>query len=149
MNIRFIKSSEKKEIIDKLKKQFGIEKLNYLLIETGKERMRAFSGSLSKDEIMELSEIANIEIIGLYILRQEHDLRLSFDATQLLAKQITKNIVNISEEQYKEWIRGFDILEKAPSETVVISYNGDYIGCGKSAGDKIANHVPKERRLKK
>lgn len=149
MNVRFLKSNEKKEIVQKLNDQFGIEDLPYLLFETGKEKIRAFSGSLSKDEIMELSQSTNIEIIGIYLARQEHDLRLSFDATQLLAEKIKKNIINIDEEQMKLWIRGHDLQFAVPSGTVAINYNGDFLGCGKSNSEKIINHVPKERRIRK
>ena len=149
MNIHFIKSSGKKEIVAKLEEQFGITNLPYLLIESGKEKIRAFSGSLSKDEIAKLTEIVNIESIGLYVIKQEHDLRLSFDATQILKEQITKNIIDISKEQYEQWINGQDLQIQAQKETLIIQYKDDLLGCGKSTGDKITNHVPKERRLKK
>jgi NOL1/NOP2/fmu family ribosome biogenesis protein len=149
MNLRFIKSSEKKDILAQLQKQFGISELRFLLLESGKEKIRGFSGSLSKDEIFELGKIANIENIGIYLLRKEDTLRLSFDATQLLASQISKNIIDISEEQAREWLRGHDLNIQAAHGTIVIRYGTDFLGCGKSTGLRIANHVPKERRLKK
>ncbi|MBX4212227.1 hypothetical protein KW787_02095 [Candidatus Pacearchaeota archaeon] len=100
MNVNFIKSPEKKKIIEQLNEEFGISELNYLLIETGKEKIRGFSGTMSKDEIMELAKMARIEIIGLYMIKKElnNELRLSFDATQILKKQINKNIVKINDE---------------------------------------------------
>lgn len=148
MNIHFIKSNEKRQIVEQLNKQFGIEDLPYLLIESGKERIRAFSGSLSKEEIKEISRIANIEVLGLYMIRKEHDLRLSFDSTQLLQKQVKKNIAEINKEEYELWIRGYDLEIEKPKGTYVIRFNGDFIGCAKSDGKKLINHVPKERRLK-
>lgn len=144
----FIKSSQKKEILAELQNQFGIQELPYLLVQAGKEKIRAFSGHLSKDEIINISRILNIEFIGIYLLKKEHDYRLSFDASQILAKQLTKNIVDINEEQYQLWIRGYDLEIKAPKGTILIRFNGDFLGCGKSSGDKIYNYVPKERRLK-
>lgn len=149
MNIRFIKTPEKRRIIEQLKEQFGIEELPYLLIEAGKERIRAYSGSLSKDEMLKLGQIARIELIGSYIIRKEHDLRLSFDALHLLKDQVKKNIVEINDDEYFSWIRGYDLEKQAPHGTVCIKYKGDFIGCGKSTGEKIINHVPKERRLRK
>lgn len=149
MNINFIRSNEKRKIVDNINEQFGISEINELLLETGKEKIRAFSGHLSKEEILELSKLTNIEFIGLYILRQEHDLRLSFDATQLYQENITKNIIEINEDQFKLWIRGNDLPIKVQKGTVIINYDGDFIGCGKSNGEVIFNHVPKERRLRK
>jgi NOL1/NOP2/fmu family ribosome biogenesis protein len=148
MTLRFIRSSEKNRIVDDLNKQFGITKLPYLLLEAGKEKIRAFSGSLSKEEIIKLSKLSNIEIIGIYLLKKESDYRLSFDATHLLKEQIKKNIVEISDFEYQRWIRGHDLEKESPKNTVVISYKGDFVGCGKSNEKIIFNYVPKDRRLK-
>ena len=149
MKVRFIRSSEKKRIESALKEQFGISKLPYLLLETGKEKIRAFSGALSKEELLDLAQLVNIEIIGLYIVRKEHDIRLSFDATQLLNKQLKKNIVDITDEQLALWIRGHDLETAGPRGTVIIRHGSDFFGCGKSTGERIINHVPKERRIRK
>ncbi len=149
MNIRFIKSNEKRKILESLNDQFGISELPYLLISTGNERIRAFSGSLSKEEIEELGKIARVELIGTYFLKEEGLYRLSFDSPLLIKDEIKKNIVEINDEQFHDWIRGFDIQIEAPQGVVVIRYNGDFIGCGKSNGKTIYNYVPKDRRLKK
>ncbi|MEK6889489.1 MAG: hypothetical protein AABW80_05275 [Nanoarchaeota archaeon] len=148
MNIHFIKSGEKREIIAQLNKQFGIEDLPYLLIESGKEKIRAFSGTMSKEEILELNKMANIEAVGIYLIKKEHDLRLSFDATQILKDQIKKKVVEISKEQYELWIRGYDLPIATENGAVVIKFQDSFIGCGRSNGERIINHVPKERRLK-
>ena len=149
MTIQFVKSSEKKKIIQQLQEQFGIEDLSYLLVQTGQDKIRAFSGSLSKDEIQKLGEITNIEVIGLYVIKKEHDLRLSFDATHILKNQINKNIIKIDDEQFKAWIRGHDLDIKEPQGTYIIQYKEDFIGCGRSNGEVLFNYVPKERRIRK
>jgi len=151
MNVHFIKSSEKKKIVEQLNSQFGIEQLNYLLIETGKEKIRAFSGTLSKEEILELAKIANIEIIGLYSINKEHenDLRLTLDALHLLKDQISKNIIEINSDQFHKWIRGHDLDITTQKGAVIIKYMNDFVGCGKSNSEKIFNYVPKDRRLRK
>jgi len=151
MNVHFIKSSEKKKIVEQLNKQFGIENLNYMLIETGKEKIRAFSGSLSKEEIFELAKIANIEIIGLYSVNKERadDLRITLDALHLLKDQITNNIIEINSDQFHKWIRGHDLDIATQKGAVIIKYQSDFVGCGKSNGEKIFNYLPKDRRLRK
>lgn len=149
MNIHFIKSNEKKDILKELDKQFGIKELNYLLIRTGKDRIRAFSGTLSKEEIQELNQSVRIEGIGIYMLRQEHDFRIGFDGTQLLKEQITKNVIELTEEQYNSWIRGNDLHLKLERGTYVLKYKGIYVGCGKSNTEILFNHVPKDRRIRK
>jgi len=149
MKVRFIRSSEKKRIESALKEQFGISKLPYLLLETGKEKIRGFSGHLSKEEIAVLARIANIEILGLYILRHEHDFRLTLDATIALKEQISKNILEITDEQLQLWLRGLDLEIKCGQGTYIIKQDSYFIGCGKSNGEKIFNYVPKDRRIKR
>lgn len=150
MEHKFIKTPEKRRIIAELQEMFGISEIPYLLIESGKEKIRAFSGTISKDELLDIAKLTRIEGVGLYFLKVEHDeLRLSFDATQVLANQITKSIIDINDEQIELWIRGYDLPLQAPKGVVVIRYNGDFLGCGKSNGEKIFNYVPKERRIKK
>lgn len=151
MIIRFIRSNEKKQIMEMLNKEFGIQELPFLLIESGKEKIRAFSGNLSKEEIQQIGEIANIELIGTYLIRREkeNDIRLSFDAPMILKDQISKNIVEINDEQFQKWIHGLDLEMPCPNGSTIIKYKGDLIGCGKSNGTKIFNYVPKDRRLRK
>lgn len=150
MNIHFIKSSEKKKITAELEIQFGIKKIHYLLIETGKDKIRGFSGHLSKEEIKSLSQLTNIESIGVYLLKKEFDYRLSIEATHLLKEQITKNILEINDLQLQQWLKGQNLEIKTKNKnTLVIQHNQDFIGCGKSNTEKIFNYVPKDRRLKK
>jgi len=149
MKIQYVKASEKKKMLKELKEEFGVTKLPFLLIESGKEKIRGYTGDLSKDEIDELKNIFPIEAIGLYILRKEHSLRLSMDAIHILKDQIKTNIVEISDTQYKDWMMGHDLNIEAKRGTVIIKYKSDFIGSGKSNTEKIINHIPKERRLKK
>lgn len=149
VNARFIQSPEKNKILGSLNEQFGITNIPYLLLRAGNEKIRAYSGSLSKDEIIELGNFVNIELIGEYFLREEGELRLSMDGVHLLQKQITKNIVEIDETQFNSWIRGQNIDLKSAPGVKIISHKGNFIGCGKSNGETMFNFVPKERRLKK
>lgn len=150
MEHKFVKSSEKKDILKELNEQFGITELPYLFIESGKEKIRAFSGSLSKEEIIEIGSMANVEGVGIYFLKKEvTGIRPSFEALNLLKGQITKNILDIDDKQLERWIRGHDLDLKVPEGVYAMRHNGDFFGCGKSNGNTIFNYVPKERRIKK
>lgn len=150
LNINFIKSKEKEKIQEGLKSQFGIEKLPFQLIQGGNEKIRGFSGDLSKEDILKINELANIELIGLYLFKEEHDFRLGFDACHILKDQITKNILELTDENFQLWIKGLDLENMpVPAGTYIIKYKDDLIGCGKSNGDKIFNYVPKDRRVRK
>jgi len=45
MRINFLRSSDKKKLVAELDENFGIKKLPYLLLETGKGKIRGFSRS--------------------------------------------------------------------------------------------------------
>ena len=144
----FINKSEKKKILEKLEEQYGIHKLDFLLVRSGQDKVRGFTGSLSKNELAFLAREINIEIIGLYLLKEENGLRLSFDATQILSG-ISKNIVEINEKHAEDWLKGNNIDTKENAEGfVIIKYKNDFLGCGKLSQGRITNFVPKERRIK-
>ena len=149
MNVHFIKSKEKKELIQELEKFYGITELPYLLIETGKKKIRAFSGSFTKEDMLELAKITNVEVIGMYIIsKKDEDARISFDSLSILKKHITKNIIEIEESQLNQWIRGHDLDIPKQKGVIVLKHKDDLVGVGKSNGEKIFNYVPKERKIK-
>ena len=156
--MKTLNKNQKKEIEEKLNR-FGIKKLPYLLFQTGKEKIRGFSGSLSREEIEALHKLIYIESIGLYLAKfQGQELRLSFDSPHLLKNQINKNILELSKEQAEEYMKGKDLIldkelkQKIKSENIsgfiILKYKEDLLGCGKLSEDKISNYVPKERRIK-
>lgn len=147
--MEIIRKNEKKKILEKLEKQFGIAKLPYLLLRFGKEKIRIYSGNLSSEELRVLDNSIRIENTGLYFAKQQEDgLRLSLDSLELLKSQITKNILEIDDNQTKEWLKGQDLQIKSDVAFKILKNHEDLIGCGKSTGDKITNFVPKERRIK-
>ena len=149
MKLQFLKSKEKRALVEELEEQYGITELPYLLLETGKQKIRGFSGHLSKEEIVQLTRLTNVEIIGAYLINQkDQNARISFDAIQLFKEQITKNIIEINNQQLQLWLRGYDLEIQAPRGIVVLKYQEDLVGIGKSNTEKIFNYVPKERKLK-
>jgi len=149
MNVEFLNSPEKKQIIEKLNESYGISSLPHLFLKIGKEKVRAFSGSLTSQEMSKIARHVNVEIIGIYLCKFEKDgIRLSHDAVSLLSEKITKNIIDITGEQAKEWMKGNDLQIKMENKYVVVKNNNILLGCGKSTGERIINFVPKERRVK-
>ncbi|MDP4039959.1 MAG: hypothetical protein Q8P57_05270 [Candidatus Pacearchaeota archaeon] len=149
-NIKFIKSGEKKRLLNTLKEQFGISKLkSWIFVETGKGKIRGFSGSMTRDEIDELSEIANVEVIGLYLFRVENNrLRLSMDGSGIFGESANNGVVDIDENEMNVWIRGGNIERELENGIYIIKNGDDFLGCGISDGKKLINHVPKERRIR-
>jgi 16S rRNA (cytosine1407-C5)-methyltransferase len=142
-------STDKKRIIEKLDKQFGIKKIPQLIILFGKEKLRLYSGNLLKEELYHLNNEIRIENMGLYFAKIENeDIRLTIDGVQVLKEQISKNILELTDEQALEWFKGNDLQIKTDYSWKILKNKNEFIGCGKSTGEKISNFMPKERRIK-
>jgi len=152
--IEILDKTKKKKIIKQLEK-FGIKKLDYLLIKTGREKIRGYTGSLSVEEINKLRKILYIESIGIKLFNiKENNIRISFDAISIpqIKEQIKNNIININNKQLDSWMRGrnIEISEKRGGADgfVILKYKDDFVGMGKKVKNSVLNYVPKERRLK-
>src|SRR3989344_2996233 len=152
-NVEILDKTKKKKILNKLEEEFGIKKLNHLFIKSGNNRLRIFSGSLSKEELNTIAKKIHVELIGSRIVNiEKDDIRISFDAINIpeIKSQINKNIIEITDDQAKEWMKGNDldieIVDKA--RFIIIKNKEDFLGVGKVQGTFIKNYVPKERRVK-
>ena len=122
MNIQLLNKEEERQYKNKLKEQFGIERIDWKLIKSGKERVRALSANISKDELELLNNTVRIEVLGLYAFKEEGDIRITLDATHLLKDQIKKNIVEISEEQMKDWMSGQELNIPGHKGVIALKY---------------------------
>ena len=142
-------STDKKRIIEQLNEQFGITDLPYLVIQFGKEKLRLYTGNLSKEELYYLDNEIRIENIGLYFAKYEDvGIRLTIDGVQLLKSQITKNILELDDNQANQWLKGNDLDIKEERGWKILKHKNEFLGCGKSTGERITNFMPKERRIK-
>jgi NOL1/NOP2/fmu family ribosome biogenesis protein len=167
MKIQILDRTKKKKITEELK-PLGIKKINHLLVKVGKERIKAYSGSLSSEEIYDVWRILPIEGIGLYLAKEiidkksgKREVRLSIDGAHALHDSINDRIIELSSEQEELWFQGKEIeLTSLQKESitfekcfvVVISKDSqDIIGTGKIGANKeiVYNYLPKERRRKK
>lgn len=141
---------EKQKIEDKLKQQFGIEKIPGLLFKRGKERLFYFKGDIDLKELENIKSICFIERMGIYFAKIINDeLRLSIEGVQILKNQITKNTFELNDEQTDQWMKGHELnISTGKKGFLIMKSRGDYLGCGKASSEKIGNYIPKNRRLK-
>ena len=150
--IHILSNQETKEILSKLNEQFGIQKIPGRLIKIGKERIFLFNGDFSDEQIKNLEKIVFIEKIGIYIgaiFLPTNEIRLSIEGTQIFKDQITKNIFEINEEKFGNWMQGEELdIQTGLKGIIVIKYRNNFLGCGKASENKIGNFIPKSRRLR-
>lgn len=151
--ISILDKTKKKKIIAMLEKEYGIEDLKHLFILSGNDKIRIYSGDLSREELNYLGKKLKLELIGSSLGKMENDsFRLSFDVANLpqIKEQIDKNIIEINEEQKEKWMVGdsLDMEIDNKSNFVVLKNNDDFLGVAKNRKTFIQNYVPKERRIK-
>lgn len=111
MTIHILPKKETQEILDKLKKQFGIQQLNGKILRIGTERLFFYQGSLTNKEIKQLEQTVPVERVGVYFAKIQNDqVRLSIEGTHLLKDQITKNICSLNNEAVDIWMHGSELL---------------------------------------
>ncbi len=153
MKVELLDNTKKKKILEMLEREYGISKLNYLLLQTGKGKYRIYSGGLSRDELNMLAKTIHIEIIGAKMCKIEDDkIRMDFDIINIpeIKEQINKNLVEIEEKDVADWMKGdnLNIKTNSKSSYLIIKNNKDLLGTGQNANVLIKNYIPKERRVR-
>ncbi len=165
MKIQILDKAKKKKFIEG-SSELGLTKIRELLIRTGKERIRAYSGNLSKEEIMDIWKVLPIEGVGLYVgkdMVNRHgvrEVRLSLDGLHTWKEQITKKVIVLNEEQEKVWFSGKNVeldAEQVKEFEGMVGFfairsfdDKDFIGTAKIGvdGKTLYGFLPKERRRK-
>jgi len=160
MRIDVLTRAKKKKFVEGLS-ELGISKISQMLVRSGKERIRAFSGDLEKSEILDLWRILPIEGIGLYVGKDMmnrngvHEIRLALDGMHVWQKQIESAIagssgvggrgsvrlVQLDEEQESDWFLGRDVSLSEEQGKVGVGFvnvkaGEDFVGVGKIGGGK-------------
>ena len=108
MKIQIMDRAKKKKLIAGLD-NLGLKKIPQLLVRSGKERIRAYSGDLSTEQIMEIWRLLPIEGVGLYVGKDMinrngvHEIRMSLDGMHLWKEQLTERIFQLTENQEEIW----------------------------------------------
>ena len=145
-NLKFLDSKEKKLFLRKLKDQFDFSvKIEDNLLRSDKGKIFLISKDVSKVDFKDL----RVNSVGMYLGRDDKEIRLSIEGSQLIGPKAKKNVHPVNEREMENWMAGDEIdCNEEYEGFVILKYNDDFIGCGKYSNRKILNYVPKERRIK-
>jgi len=146
-NLKFLNKKESGRILNKIKEQFGIKKLDfdYGILQNKQGRIFLISKDINKVDLSRL----RINELGLYVARLDKGLRLTIEGSQLFGKNATKNVYEVNGEEANSWLQGNEIdCSKEFNGFVIVKYKDNYLGSGKCKNNKILNFIPKERRIK-
>jgi len=145
--LKILNNKEIKEVLKLIENQWGAKiRLDYGLLKNNKNRIFIISKSISKIDTSKL----RLNSIGMYFCEiDKQGIRLSIEGTQIVGPKAVKNIVELSEEEAKRWLKG-ENLEKECKECggfIILRHNKDFLGNGKYAHSRILNYVGKARRI--
>jgi len=142
-----LNSREIKTILKLIKNQwkadFGKE---YAFLMNSKNKIFLINRDISKIDLNKL----RINNMGLYFGELKNDeLRLSIEGSQLIGPLAKKNILELDDNEAREYLKGADLDKKTKEKGFLLIKNNDnFLGTGKATGEKIFNYTPKERRIK-
>ena len=146
--MEWLNNSEMKRIRSLIEKQWGgCPDLDYYMTIKGGERVFLVGKESAKFDTKGL----RVNSQGLYFGRLSHgEFKLSIEGSQIVGPVANKNVLELQEQEFQQWIRGLD-LEVPGSEKrfVLIKHKDDFFGCARQAGGRLLNLVPKDRRIKR
>lgn len=146
LQLKILNSREIKEILKLIEKQWGAKlNLDYAFLKNNKNRIFIVNKDISKIDLSKL----RINSIGMYFCEiDDKGIRLSIEGSQIVGPKAIKNIIEISEEQSKQWFKGEDLEAKGNySGFVILKRNNDFFGTGKYKEGGVSNYVNKGRRV--
>src|SRR3989338_9709821 len=102
--LKILNSKEIKEILKLIESHWGAKlKLEYAFLRNPKNRIFIVNKDIGKINFSQL----RINSIGLYFCEIDKlGIRLSIEGSQIVGPKAVKNIVEINEEQTKQWFKG-------------------------------------------
>jgi len=143
--LKILNSREIKGIFGLIEKQWGCRpELDYAFLMNSQGKIY-----LSEKEVFSLDlKKIRVDTLGMYFGEMKNnELRLSIEGSQLVGPYAKKNVVELSDSDARNWIRGEDIeISLDHPAFVIIKNKKDFIGTGKCSEKSILNFVPKARR---
>ncbi|MFW6450558.1 MAG: hypothetical protein ACOCZ6_05895, partial [Nanoarchaeota archaeon] len=148
-NLIALNNKRVKSILSRLNEQFGyngdsLKKYAFFL-----KKKDSSIKIITRDVTALTKHKVNIDSMGLKIGKEVSDgILLTIEGTQLIGPYCTKNIIEISEQEGREWLKGSDIPTNNNNCFAIIKQGHDFLGSGKVKNNKVLNNIPKTRRLK-
>ena len=147
LELKILNGKEVKEIYKMIERQWGAKlKLDFGFLRNNKNRVFIVNRDLSKIDISKL----RINSIGMYFCELYGDeIRLSIEGSQIVGPEASKNIVELNDEESRNWLKGNEIEKECSdcSGFVILKNKKDFLGNGRYSNKRILNYVSKTRRI--
>lgn len=145
--LKILNNKDIKEIYELIENQWGANiKLDYGFLKNNKKRVFLVSRDIANINISKL----RLNSVGMYFCEIDAaGIRLSIEGSQIIGPKATKNIIEVTEEEAKQWFKGENIEKECNGckGFVILKSNNDFLGNGKYSNGRILNYVGKTRRI--
>jgi len=146
--LNILNKKEIKRILELIKEQWGVKlSLDVVFLKSNKEKLYIAGKEVFTIDLKKL----RVNSLGLYFGElRESTLRLSIEGSQIVGPKATKNVIELTDEELKTWLKGGNIVLRTGnsySNFVIIEHKNDFFGCGKYSNGKLLNYFPKVRRI--
>jgi len=144
--------NQAKEFAGFLEERFGIEKSAFsgFSFHETTDKIYVMSGDIPKNDLNNL-RIVQTGIVAGRIFDKGDKFKPTTNLLQIFGKFATKSIVELSEKEKEDFVRGLDIENKIvggiENGYVIVKFGKDVLGCGIYVSGQIKNQIPKSRRL--
>jgi NOL1/NOP2/fmu family ribosome biogenesis protein len=147
-SLQILNSRERKAILDRIEAQWGCRwESDFAFLRSDKDKIYIIDHDVDKIEPKKL----RIDSVGLYVaqLPNDNEVRLTIEGAQIIGPLAKRNIVELSEAEARDWLRGEDIPvdPEGLSGFVILRQGDDFLGSGKVKESKVLNFVSKARRV--
>jgi NOL1/NOP2/fmu family ribosome biogenesis protein len=145
MNFEVLNKKEAKKILELIKKQWDADFVTDKIFLKNQNDIFL----VNRDVFSINLDTIRINSLGLYFGELfDYKLRLSIEGSQLIGPIAKENVVEINENELRQWLRGENIIKQTNANSyVIIKHSNDFFGCGKAKENLILNYVPKVRRI--
>ncbi len=148
---RILNSKQAKEVLSLIESQWGADvsrlREKYAFLINSRNRLFVITRDVANIDFSAL----HINSMGLYFGELFNGvLRLTIEGSQIIGPSAGKNVVELSSEEMKSWLRGNDISKSCSdcSGFVIVKRESDFLGSGRYSNGVIKNFVPKTRRIR-
>ncbi len=144
--LKILSKRETKEILKMIESQWDAKlKLDYVFLKNDEGKIFIINKEFSDIDEKKL----RINSMGLYFGElRNNELRLTIEASQIIGKQAKKSIIDLDDQQIKDYIKGKDIEYRSEEKGFfLIKHKDDFYGSAKLKNNTILNFFPKSRRI--
>src|SRR3989344_1487288 len=126
-----LNNREVKKITEMIKEQFGLQESpikDLIFLKRGDGRIY-----LAADDIRKLTPLPPYpNSLGMYFgFEEKNGFRLSLEGAQIIGPHAKKQVLELNEEQLKEWFNGQNLkTESIDKGFTLLKRKNDYVGCG-------------------